>query len=278
MPTRLDLKMIQSEIAAGLFTNSRAHDSARVSKLVGLVKGGKLSPEKRIEIYRRNVFSTLTGALSDLYPVTEKIVSAPFFGRLAEQFVRDTPSASGDLNRFGSEWPEFLRIHTEAINLPYLEDVAKLEWAWHQAFHARDCVAFAMAKLADVPPKQHAALRFVLHPSVMFIESAHPIVRIWEVNQNEYAGDMQLDWTLPGDLALVSRDDLEVTIQSLPRASFYFLRALNDGETLAIAADIAFAADAEFNLQHALLSAIQSNLIVDLKPNASKSGDSRIND
>jgi Putative DNA-binding domain len=267
--------MIQADVAASLLSSDRAPHVARVSTLI---KGGKLSPEKRIEIYRHNIFSTLTGALSDLYPVTEKIVSTPFFLRLAEQFVRITPSASGDLNMFGSEWPEFLRRHTEAINLPYLEDVAKLEWAWHQAFHAGDCVAFDMARLADVAPEQHAALRFHLHPSVMFIESAHPIVRILEVNQSEYAGDMLVDWTLPGDLTLVSRNDLTVNIQSLPRASFYFLRALNDGETLATAADMAFTADAEFDLQHALLSAIQSNLIVDLKPNASKVGDSRIND
>jgi hypothetical protein len=275
VPTRPDLKTIQTEAVAALFNSGRAPDVARVSKLI---KGGKLSPEQRIEIYRHNVFSTLTGALSDLYPVTEKIVSTPFFLRLAEKFVRVTPSSSGDLNMFGSEWPEFLRVHTEAINLPYLEDVAKLEWAWHQAFHAADWTSFDVSQLASVPVEQHAALRFHLHPSVMFIESAHPIVRIWEVNQNEYAGDMRVDWTAPGDLTLVSREDLTVKIQSLPRANFDFLRALNDGETLSAAADTAFAADAEFDLQRALLSAIQSSVIIDLKPNASKIADSRIND
>ncbi len=261
MPARPDLKSIQNELAASLLSSDRAPDFVRV---LTYIKGGKLSPEKRIEIYRHNVSSTLTGALRDLFPVTEKIVSAPFFLRLAERFVCDTPSVSGDLNMFGREWPEFLGSHAEAINLPYLADVAKLEWAWHQAFHARDCVAFDLATLAGVPTEQHAALRFHLHPSVMFIESAHPIVRIWEVNQSDYAGDMRLDWSVPGDLTLVSRDDLTVEIQSLPRPSFYFLRALNDGETLATAADMAFATDAEFDLQHALLSAIQSNLIVDL--------------
>ena len=274
MPARPDLQTIQNEVAELLLNSGRVPEVARVSKRI---KGGKLSPEKRIEIYRHNVFSTLTGALSDLYPVTEKIVSAPFFLRLAEQFVRATPSASGDLNMFGSEWPAFLRIHAEAINLPYLEDVAKLEWAWHQAFHAGDCPQFNIAELADVPAEHHAALRFLLHPSVTLIESLHPIVRIWEVNQSEYDGNMRLDWTMPGDLTLVSRHDLTVKIQSLPRASFYFLRALNGAETLEAAANMAFTVDAEFDLQHALLSAIQSNLIVDLKPNASKIADDRIN-
>ncbi len=264
MPKRADLRAIQIEFAAALL--SKGDVSARSTPFISpLIRGGKLSPEKRIEIYRHNVFSTLAGALSDLYPVTEKIVSAPFFRHLAEEFIRVTPSRSGDLNMFGSEWPEFLRVHVEAINLPYLADVAKLEWAWHQAFHAADYVAFDISRFAQVPPDQHAALRFILHPSATFIASAHPIVRIWEVNQSDYSGDMKVDWTLPGDFALVSRDDLEMKAQSLPRANFYFLRALYSGESLEAAADAAFAADAEFDLQAALLAAIQSNLIVDMK-------------
>jgi hypothetical protein len=113
----------------------------------------------------------------------------------------------------------------------------------------------------------------VLHPSATFIASSHPIVRIWEVNQSDYVGDIKVDWTLPGDFALVSRDDLEMKVQSLPRANFDFLRALDNEESLEAAADAAFAADAEFALQAALLSAIQSNLIVDMKLPASKNGD-----
>jgi Putative DNA-binding domain len=270
VPARPDLKSIQNELAASLLSSDRAPDFVRV---LTFIKGGKLSPERRLEIYRHNVSSTLTGALRDLFPVTEKIVSTPFFLRLAEQFVRVTPSVSGDLNMFGSEWPEFLRSHTEAINLPYLEDVAKLEWAWHQAFHAGDYAAFDLARLGLVPPDKHAALRFMLHPSAAFIASSHPIVRIWEVNQTDYVGDMKLDWTLPGDFALVSREDLEMKVQSLPRANFDFLRTLDSGESLEAAADAAFATDADFNLEAALLSAIQSNLIVDMKLPTSKSGD-----
>lgn len=274
MPAPRDLKSIQNEVAASLLGSGHEADVSCVSKPIAklttelttkLIKGGKLSPEKRIEIYRHNIFSTLTGALSDLYPVTEKIVSAPFFRHLAEQFIRVTPSRSGDLNMFGSEWPEFLRRHPEAINLPYLADVAKLEWAWHQAFHAADYAAFDLARLGLVPPDQHAALRFMLHPSAAFIASSHPIVLIWEMNQTDHVGDMKLDWTLPGDFALVSRDDLEMKVQSLPRASFDLLRALNNEESLEAAADVAFATDADFDLQAALLSAIQSNLIVDMK-------------
>ncbi len=259
MSTRPDFVAIQNEFAKALLSKG---DTL-------LVRGGKLSAEKRIEIYRHNVFSTLAGALSDLYPVTEKIVGAPFFFRLAEEFIRATPSRSGDLNMFGGEWPEFLRVHADAIHLPYLPDVAQLEWAWHRAFHAADHAAFDISRLGLVPPEQHALLRFVLNSSATFILSPHPIARIWKVNQTEFEGDMKVDWTKPGDLVLIARDDLEIKIQSLSRAHFDFLRALNRGESLEasadVASDVASMADAEFDLQAALMAAIQSNLIVDMK-------------
>ncbi len=245
------------------------------------IRAGKLSAEKRLEIYRHNVFTTLTGALRDLYPVTESIVGASFFTHLAEQFIHDTPSRSGDLNMFGGAWPAFLSGHAGVDNLPYLPDVAALEWAWHRAFHAAEYPPFELSKLANVPPDQHGALRFILHPSVSLIASAYPIVRIWQVNQPGYDGEMAIDWDAAGDLALVIRDDVEIKIEAMPRASFNFLCALHQGESLEAASNKAFEAisdadnekkndpvneeNAEFDLQRFLVSAVQSNLIVDIR-------------
>ena len=201
----------------------------KVSAACAQIRGGKLSPEKRLEIYRHNVFTTLTSALRDLYPVTESIVGAPFFTHLAEQFIRDTPSRSGDLNIFGGEWSDFLCGRAGVDNLTYLPDVAALEWAWHRAFHAAEYPPFDLSKLASVPRDQHGALRFILHPSVSLIASSYPIVRIWQVNQSGYDGDMAIDWEAPGDSVLVIRDDVEIKIEAMPQASFNFLCALHQG-------------------------------------------------
>ncbi len=254
---------LQSQFVASLFAQDAAvTDSAAVD---ALVRGGKLSPSRRLAIYRHNVFTTLTGALRDLYPVTECIVGAPFFSHLAKQFIHATPSPSGDLNMFGREWPDFLAACTDADDLPYLHDVAALEWAWHMAFHAADRPRFDLLKLASVPPEQHVALRFTLHPSVVLIASSFPIVRIWEVNQPDYVDEVAINWEVPGDFVLVVRDDVEIKIQSVPRANFEFLRAIQNDASFDVAAEKAFEADADFDLQGTLLAAIQSNVIVDVR-------------
>ncbi len=260
------LPELQSRFVASLFAPDAAvAESAAVD---ALIRGGKLSPSRRLAIYRHNVFSTLTGALRDLYPVTESIVGAPFFSHLARQFIYVTPSPSGDLNMFGREWPDFLAASAEIDSLPYLHDVASLEWAWHLAFHAADSPRFELSTLASVPSEQHAALRFSLHPSVALIASSFPIVRIWAVNQPDYRDEMAINWEVPGDFALVARDDVEIKIQSLPQGEFEFLRAIQRDARLDMAAEKAFEADPDFDLQGTLLAAIQSNVIVDVRPDS----------
>ena len=109
---------------------------------VAQIRAGKLSAMRRLEIYRHNVYTNLRGALKDIYPVILAIVGEAFFHHAADQFVAAHPSRSGDLNQFGGEWAAFLGSYAHAAELAYLPDVARLEWAWHRAFHAGDATRF----------------------------------------------------------------------------------------------------------------------------------------
>ena len=92
---------------------------------------------------------------------------------------------------------------------------------------------------------------------------------------------MAIDWEMSGDSVLVIRDDVEIKIEAMPRASFNFLLALHQGESLEASSNKAFEPiseagnnkksdlvneeNAEFDLQRFLVSAVQSNLIVDMR-------------
>lgn len=228
------------------------------------IRAGRLTAERRIDIYRHNVFSTLRGALADLYPVTKRIVGEEFFNHLADAFIRATPSPSGDLNQFGREWADYLAADPEVAELAYLPDVARLEWHWHCAFHAADVTAFDVTKLAAVSAEQQGALRFRRNPATALMVSRFPLFNIWQVNQPDYAGEMAIDWSLPGDHLVISREDVACTLQVLATADHAFLQSLLAGESLETAADAGFAADAEFDLQSALIEAIRSQFITDL--------------
>lgn len=248
-------------------TSLLAGDSTAAAR----IRAGKLTAARRLEIYRHNVYSNLRGALKDIYPVILAVVGEAFFHHAADQFVMVHPSRSGDLNQFGGDWAAFLGTYPYAAELPYLPDVACLEWAWHEAFHAGDAPPFDPGRLVSLPPDAHGGLCFELHPTVRLVKSDFPIMRIWEVNQPAFTGEIEVDWNAPAELLLIHRDaadGVSVLIEYLSAAGDAFLRALAQQATLEAATTAALDIDAAFDLQAFLLESVQSGVIVDFKRHA----------
>jgi hypothetical protein len=234
-----------------------------------LIRGGKLAAERRLEVYRHNVLSNLRGALKDIFPVVQRIVGDAFFQHAANQFIRTTASHSGDLNQFGREWPAFLADYPHATELTYLPDVARLEWAWHECFHAADAEPLEPGRLAAVAADAHGSLVFRLHPAVRLQASAFPLLRIWQVNQAEFSGDLEIDWQSGGERLLVRRDGVgqgggvEVVIQSLSAGAWRFLCELQAARPLEPATLAALDAEGEFDLPAFLLESVRAGVISD---------------
>jgi hypothetical protein len=233
-----------------------------------VIRSGNLTAEKRLAIYRHNFFSTLRGALADIYPVVCRIVGDKFFAHLADQFIRATPSTSGDLNQFGSEFAEFLARHADVAELPYLGDTARMEWHWHRAFHAADHTPFDLSRLAAIDAARHGEIVFVLHPSFALLSSAYPLLRIWQVNQPDYEGDMRVDWEAGGDWLMIYRQDVEVVLKVVNFPLYAMLQSMEQRMTFAEVAAAALSIDEAFDLQGQLLVLVQAGVIVDARTDA----------
>src|SRR5262249_61655578 len=96
------------------------------------------SASNRLDIYHNSIFSGLTKALCLSYPAVQRLVGADFFGGVAQLFIVRHPPGAACLNRYGGEFPNFLRDLPAAATVAYLADVARLEWAVHCAIHAPD--------------------------------------------------------------------------------------------------------------------------------------------
>ena len=184
----------------------------------------------RFETYRRNALANLHGALAAAYPVVLRLVGDAFFREAAERFARTRGSASGDLNEYGSPFPEFLAAYPHASSLEYLADVARLEWAVHESRRAADLPLLDLGALARVAPELQGAIRFALHPAARLIASPHPILAIWEANQPQRDGTPEDE----GGAAriLVRRLDGVATPVAIGVEDWAFLAALERGATL----------------------------------------------
>ena len=216
-------------------------DSAEVVPL--LRRGGPGLPgARRLQIYRNNFNESLTDALEAVFPVIARLVGDRYFRQLARGFIGAHPLRAGSLHDFGRELPDHVAAQPTLADLPYLADVARLEWACHEVFHEADHEALAPARLAQLDPEQQVQLRLRLAPATRLVASRYPVLRIWASNQpGSSEGPISLDEG--GMRVLVARRDGEIEFRLLGEAEDLWLRRLADHATLAEATATAIRSD-----------------------------------
>lgn len=214
----------------------------------------------RFEIYRNNVVAGLVRALATRFPATERLVGGAFFAAMAQAFIRRHPPQSPLLMTYGETFPAFLHGYPPAKDLPYLPDVAQLEVARGQAYHAADAEAVSASVFAAVPAERIGDMRLRLHPSAIVLRSAHPVVTIWAAQQQEAAPPPVGPWR--AEDALVHRSGDSVAVERLVPGEAAFLLALHQGECLADAALTASEEAPAFSASQALTRILQAGLAV----------------
>lgn len=204
-----------------------------------------------LDIYRNNVFHSLTQAMGNAYPVVKALVGMDFFKGLVCDFVRLERPGHPVLACFGARFPEFLETFEPVRSLPYLADVARLERARLEAWHSADALPLAAAALAEIPPDDYAMLTFRLHPAARAVASPFPVLTIWEAHQQE--GEVpEIDLSLGAEETVIARPDEEVTMWRVPPGTAALMRNLAAGGSLDAAFEAARSAHGEIDLGMAL--------------------------
>lgn len=201
------------------------------------VPGGKVSADVRLNIYRNNVLNNLTRALRLCYPAVERLVGAAFFAAAARQFIVAAPPIEADLYRYGGGLADFLESFPAAAGLPYLADVARLEWAINRAWHAPAAPAAGIEALAAFPHDSRAELRLCPHPALSLLRLEHPARAIWEAVLTEDAqarGEALagIDPGSGGETLAVYRAAGVPEISVLSPVAFELAQALVEGRTV----------------------------------------------
>lgn len=220
------------------------------------VPAGIVSPRgepdaARFAVYRNNVFVGLTRALAQRFPVAERLVGTDFFYGMARTYATGHRPASPLMFQYGNDFPDFIAAFPPAAGVQYLVDVARLEAAWTDAYHAADAPSLDLATLAAVAAERLHGVRLSAHPSARLIRSAFPVGSIW-------AGHRTDPVTPPArwqaETVLIARPDADVNVHILPAADAAFTAALLAGATLGEAA--AASSSVEFDFGAALVGLI----------------------
>jgi hypothetical protein len=188
---------------------------------------GRPAP-KRFAVYRNNVAVSLTGALESGFPVIRSLLGEDFFTAMAGIFLRAHPPQSPVLMFYGAEMPAFLASFPPVQHLGYLPDIARLELALRESYHAADAAPIAPEALAAIAPETLLASQIHLAPSLRLIRSAWPIHAIWRLNTTGGPKPVMQ----PEDVVIL-RPGFDPEPQLLPKGGAQILLALQAGESLA---------------------------------------------
>lgn len=138
-----------------------------------------LDPQERLGIYRNTSAGVLVSALQLAFPAVQHVVGVEFFEGAARLFAAEAPPRSAWLDAYGADFPQFLAQLGQAASLPYLPDLARLEWQVNRVLHAADAEALALAHLATLDEAALEDLRLAPDPAAQLLRCEFPADAVW---------------------------------------------------------------------------------------------------
>ncbi|UXX84346.1 HvfC/BufC N-terminal domain-containing protein [Roseovarius pelagicus] len=224
---------------------------------VGLTDGLGRVAGARFDVYRNNVAVGLTEVLQTGFPVIRKLLGEENFQAISGVFLRRHPPTSPVLFQYGSDFPVFLRNFEPLAHLGYLHDVATLEMAIRQSYHAADAVPIPAERLAEIPAEQLGDLRLGFAPALRVLRSPWPLFDLWAYN----ARDGHPKPRPASQDVMITRPEFDPLPHLLLPGGADFIEALMAGRTLGDAAETAQRSATEFDLTAVLGLMLAGNAI-----------------
>lgn len=190
--------------------------------LVNVIDAGTSPVSERLKIYRSNIVGNVGDSLANVFPLIEKLVGRDFLLGMARHYILRNPPPGGWLTHYGRGFDVFIENFEPTQKLPYLPDVARLEIALNDAYHAADDDALTSEDLAAIDPDALGSFHIKQRQSVRLLKSNWPLLKIQDLCLN---GGDGFDIHQGGEFLMIHRPHLEVLITPLSESEYEFLKA-----------------------------------------------------
>jgi len=251
--TLLELQRRMAEdVRRPLTADFQMRDTADDGGSVGTIAASYIRPNdrlssfERLEIYNRQYWFRLISAVSEDFPTLNALLGAKRFDVLILAYLNEHPSTSWTLRDLGAKLPQFLEAHPEFTGRRHrlAVDVARLEWAYVDAFDGKLRTPLATeeaqaigpeSKLSLQPHLQLLELNYPVDNLVLTIKKHAPEAEIVSnaANQRESKARMKLPpMKLERVWLAVHRFDDSVYYRRIDRETFLLLSALRSGASV----------------------------------------------
>jgi hypothetical protein len=199
------------------------------------VQSTSLAPARRVAIYRNHHRISLVDALGANFATVRSVIGDQAFQALAADFIAIEPPTEPRLSQYGAGFADFLVRDRRVQDLPYLADVARLDWACNVAERAEDLPIFGPSHL-EAAQADLAGLTLTPHPSLSLIRSAYPLLRIRDLAQAQPEAGQGVSLAEGGVNLMVWRRDATTACEALDADAYRFMEKVAAGATLGVAA------------------------------------------
>jgi Putative DNA-binding domain len=214
----------------------------------------RLSAFERLEIYNRQYWFRVIGAVSEDYPSLNALLGAKRFDAMIHAYLMANPSTSFTLRDLSSNLPQWLAEHPEfaGARRDLAVDVARLEWSYIESFDASSLPSLTEEDLSHLLPstvlslQPHVrllALRYAVDEIVLTVRRDVPETDIVSsaVSERKLSARIRLPRISRSPTYLaVHRFDNSVYYRRIDREYFQLLSAMREGHAISSSIGIAF--------------------------------------
>lgn len=205
-----------------------------------------LTEHPAFAVYRNTVLAGCVDALRANFPSVEAVVGPAWMQDAAAAYAQRTPPDDPRLIHYGAAFADFLEQLQAQHGLPYLADVARLDFAWCEAFSAPHDPCLVLADLAGISATDLANSYLAPRSSVRWRWFAqHPAFSLWRHGREGLAWPQDQPWIAEG--ALLSGTGEGVAQHALALGGCIFLDACAQGLPLEQASALAQDAQADLD-------------------------------
>jgi len=166
---------VRRPLTADFEMRDTADDGASVGTIAAsyIRPNDRLSSFERLEIYNRQYWFRLISAVSEDFPTLNALLGTKRFDLLILAYLNEHPSTSWTLRDLGAKLPQFLEAHPEFTGRRHrlAVDVARLEWAYVDAFDRQHRTPFATEEAQAIGPESKLSLQ----PHLQLLELNYPV-------------------------------------------------------------------------------------------------------
>ena len=190
----------------------------------------RLGALQRINIYADAYFYRLLECLKEEFPAALAVAGPKEFADLVRGYLAWRPPTEPSIFYAGRYLPEFLRNHSLPQRWPFIAELARLERATLESFHASDAPTLSGEVMSGIPAEQWPALELRAHPSLEILRGEW---RVTELLSAVERGDKWVEPRHETTTLIVWRQGMQVLYRNLEEVEIRALAILREGASFA---------------------------------------------